>query len=251
MALCDLYRGDLLEGIELEEAEFGTWLEIAASQSARRSCERRREPARADGRGCRQSVAQDRGAPADRGRSLQRGRPPRADAAVRGGRRTGARAGHLSRSRSSAAAEISASIPMSQTTELYHSLLPSPRRASAKTRNEPQARARCRPSSLRSRFDRASATRIATAVRPGRELPRITILPPAASGGQDYRQQLASSLIEDVTIGLCRFKALSVIAPHTAWELSQDGNRKALLRTFKIDYCGRDAASEPRRRPSA
>jgi tetratricopeptide (TPR) repeat protein len=65
--------------------------------------------------------------------------------------------------------------------------------------------------------------------------PRITILPPVAIGGQDYGHQLATSLIEDVTIGLCRFKSLSVVAPHTAWELSQNG-KKALLRSFRIDY---------------
>ena len=60
-------------------------------------------------------------------------------------------------------------------------------------------------------------------------------MPPVAIGGQDYGHHLAASLIEDVTIGLCRFKSLSVVAPHTAWELSQNGKR-ALLRSFRIDY---------------
>jgi tetratricopeptide (TPR) repeat protein len=60
-------------------------------------------------------------------------------------------------------------------------------------------------------------------------------LPPPPIAGQDYVHQLAVSLVEDVTIGLCRSKALSIVAPHTAWELSQSG-KKTLFRTFGIDY---------------
>ena len=36
---------------------------------------------------------------------------------------------------------------------------------------------------------------------------------------------LPRSLIEDITIGLCRFKSLSVVAPHTAWEFTHDGSQ--------------------------
>jgi len=79
----------------------------------------------------------------------------------------------------------------------------------------------------------AEATSLPISFRSG--APRIIILPPTTVGGQDYAHQLAASLIEDVTIGLCRFKSLSVIAPHTAWELSQNG-KKALLRSLRIDY---------------
>jgi DNA-binding SARP family transcriptional activator len=79
----------------------------------------------------------------------------------------------------------------------------------------------------------SEATPLPISLRSG--APRITILPPTTVGGQDYAHQLAASLIEDVTIGLCRFKSLSVIAPHTAWELSQNG-KKALLRSLRIDY---------------
>jgi tetratricopeptide (TPR) repeat protein len=53
--------------------------------------------------------------------------------------------------------------------------------------------------------------------------------------GQDYRHQLAVSLIEDVTIGICRYRAVSVVAPHTAGQLSV-GGKKTLFRTFGIDY---------------
>jgi tetratricopeptide (TPR) repeat protein len=66
-------------------------------------------------------------------------------------------------------------------------------------------------------------------------VPRITIMPPSALGAHDFHHQLAGSLIEDVTLGLCRLKTLSVVAPHTAWELSQTG-KKALFRAFRIDY---------------
>ncbi len=41
--------------------------------------------------------------------------------------------------------------------------------------------------------------------------------------------------MEDIAIGLCRFRGLSVVAPHTAALLSQNG-KKALFRTFGIDY---------------
>jgi tetratricopeptide (TPR) repeat protein len=42
-------------------------------------------------------------------------------------------------------------------------------------------------------------------------------------------------LVEDVTIGLCRFKGLAVVAPHTAWQVSLNGRREA-LKSLGIDY---------------
>ena len=65
--------------------------------------------------------------------------------------------------------------------------------------------------------------------------PRITLLPPHSAGAPDYHHQLAASLVEDITIGLCRFKAMSVVAPHTARQLAP-GSKKAQMRAFGIDY---------------
>jgi tetratricopeptide (TPR) repeat protein len=59
-------------------------------------------------------------------------------------------------------------------------------------------------------------------------------LPPAKVGNQDH-YHLAVSLIEDVTIGLCRFKALSIIAPYTAWQLGISGNQN-VFQALAIDY---------------
>lgn len=67
-------------------------------------------------------------------------------------------------------------------------------------------------------------------------VPRITILPPAGAGAHSHSHLMATSLIEDVTISLCRFKSLTVVAPHTAWELSHSAKKAELLASFNIDY---------------
>ena len=60
-------------------------------------------------------------------------------------------------------------------------------------------------------------------------LPRIClIMPPGESG--DPLHQLAAALVEDVTVGLFRLKSLSVIAPHTAWQLGENGVEDGLAR---------------------
>jgi DNA-binding SARP family transcriptional activator len=67
-------------------------------------------------------------------------------------------------------------------------------------------------------------------------VPRIVLLPPL----QEFQRAgvsryLAPALVEDVTISLCRLKSLSVIAPHTAWQLDPF---RALeeVRAHEIDY---------------
>jgi DNA-binding SARP family transcriptional activator/TolB-like protein len=127
--------------------------------------------------------------------------------------------------------------PDAATTELYRSLVPP---GSERSAPAPQETGRAQTSPRTAGQDQAEAPAAieagpagATANRSG--TPRITILPPVQPGGQDFRHQLAASLIEDITIGLCRIKALSVVAPHTAWQLSVSG-KKGLFRTFGIDY---------------
>jgi tetratricopeptide (TPR) repeat protein len=63
----------------------------------------------------------------------------------------------------------------------------------------------------------------------------VTVLPPPPIGAHSYHHQIAVSLIEDVAIGLCRFRGLTAVAPHTSAELSL-GGKKTLFRTFGIDY---------------
>lgn len=59
-------------------------------------------------------------------------------------------------------------------------------------------------------------------------IPTICILPPT-SDGETRAGRLAASLIIDVTIGLCRNSLLRVIAPHSAWRISQDGSTDRLV----------------------
>ncbi|WP_439601144.1 BTAD domain-containing putative transcriptional regulator [Devosia sp.] len=67
-------------------------------------------------------------------------------------------------------------------------------------------------------------------------VPRVVLLPPL----QDFKQasvpkHLAPALVEDVTIGLSRLKSVSVIAPHTAWQLDPFTALDE-VRAHQIDY---------------
>ncbi len=68
-------------------------------------------------------------------------------------------------------------------------------------------------------------------------VPRVVLLPPL----QDFNKQanvprhLAPALVEDVTIGLSRLKSVSVIAPHTAWQLDPFSALDE-VRAHQIDY---------------
>jgi len=67
-------------------------------------------------------------------------------------------------------------------------------------------------------------------------VPRVVLLPPL----QDFKhaafpKHLAPALVEDVTIGLSRLKSVSVIAPHTAWQLDPFSALDE-VRAHQIDY---------------
>lgn len=67
-------------------------------------------------------------------------------------------------------------------------------------------------------------------------VPRVVLLPPL----QDFKQasipkHLAPALVEDVTIGLSRLKTVSVIAPHTAWQIDPFSALDE-VRSHQIDY---------------
>jgi len=61
-------------------------------------------------------------------------------------------------------------------------------------------------------------------------VPRVTILPPFAP------PETSSSLLEDVTIGLCSTRAFGLVAPHTAWRIQRQGVPSTLLDRYKITY---------------
>jgi DNA-binding SARP family transcriptional activator/Flp pilus assembly protein TadD len=67
-------------------------------------------------------------------------------------------------------------------------------------------------------------------------IPRVVLLPPL----QDFKQasipkHLAPALVEDVIIGLSRLKTVSVIAPHTAWQIDPFSALDE-VRSHQIDY---------------
>jgi TolB-like protein len=66
-------------------------------------------------------------------------------------------------------------------------------------------------------------------------VPKISVLKPVSKDG-DILVNLACSLVEDVTNGLCRQRTLSVIAPNTAWHLSLSREEVDGHRQFDIDY---------------
>jgi DNA-binding SARP family transcriptional activator/TolB-like protein len=67
-------------------------------------------------------------------------------------------------------------------------------------------------------------------------VPKLCILFPTGTGADVPMHDLAASLMDDVTIGLCRSKALSIVAPYTAWQLAPDDPRDDGLARFGVDY---------------
>ena len=66
--------------------------------------------------------------------------------------------------------------------------------------------------------------------------PRLTIMLPGGTTETGGIAELATSLIEDVTINLCALRSLSLIAPHTAWRIGQAEAPAHLVQQFGIDY---------------
>ena len=66
-------------------------------------------------------------------------------------------------------------------------------------------------------------------------VPRISLLPPSNGIGGAARRSLVGWLLQDVTIGLCRLRSVSVVAPYTSWSLDPAGTEPQVDR-FGIDY---------------
>lgn len=69
----------------------------------------------------------------------------------------------------------------------------------------------------------------------GSTLPRLAILPPPMIGGGG-QHQVANAFIEDITICLCTSKAIKIVAPHTAQQISRQANRAELISRHSITY---------------
>lgn len=80
---------------------------------------------------------------------------------------------------------------------------------------------------------RPSVPSPAPAEGPG--IPRVSLLMPAAdTPGPEH--SVACSLVDDITINLCRFRGLTVLAPHTSWQISSSPTRHAIFEDFRLDY---------------
>jgi DNA-binding SARP family transcriptional activator/Tfp pilus assembly protein PilF len=66
-------------------------------------------------------------------------------------------------------------------------------------------------------------------------VPRVVLLPPLQEHKSGLPRHLAPALVEDVTIGLSRLRSVSVIAPHTAWQLDPFSALDE-VRSHQIDY---------------
>ncbi|WP_114007909.1 hypothetical protein [Cohaesibacter intestini] len=67
-------------------------------------------------------------------------------------------------------------------------------------------------------------------------LPRVALLPPAELGIVSSQNSIASALIEDITIGLCASRTVSMVAPYTSEKIAQSKDRASLLKQFDVAY---------------
>ncbi|MBB4186381.1 DNA-binding SARP family transcriptional activator [Sinorhizobium terangae] len=69
-----------------------------------------------------------------------------------------------------------------------------------------------------------------------RKPPRLVLLPPNSERGDSTAAIFASSLIEDVTIGLCALRSVSVIAPYTAAQIGLQADKANTYERHAISY---------------
>lgn len=69
-----------------------------------------------------------------------------------------------------------------------------------------------------------------------RKPPRLVLLPPNSERGDTAAAIFASSLIEDVTIGLCALRSVSVIAPYTAAQIGLQSDKANTYERHTISY---------------
>lgn len=69
-----------------------------------------------------------------------------------------------------------------------------------------------------------------------RNPPRVVLLPPVTAGGSRAAARFSEALIEDVTIGLCSLRSISIIAPHTAAQIAHQTDKAATYERHAISY---------------
>jgi len=68
------------------------------------------------------------------------------------------------------------------------------------------------------------------------KLPRVALLPPTGSYTSGLDLPTASALIDDVAIGLCALRGLSIVAPYTAERIRASDEKLLLLEKHQISY---------------
>lgn len=66
--------------------------------------------------------------------------------------------------------------------------------------------------------------------------PRVVLLPPVTAFATQSAACFSEALIEDVTIGLCGLRSISIIAPHTAAQISLQSDKAATYERHSISY---------------
>ena len=66
--------------------------------------------------------------------------------------------------------------------------------------------------------------------------PRVVLLPPVTTLASRNAARFSEALIEDVTIGLCALRSISIIAPHTAAQISRQTDKATTYTRHTISY---------------
>ncbi|OHV82454.1 tetratricopeptide repeat protein [Ensifer sp. LCM 4579] len=67
-------------------------------------------------------------------------------------------------------------------------------------------------------------------------VPRVALLPPAAFGSDPMLHAVSAAVIEDITIGLCALRSMSVVAPYTAERIRDATDKAAFLERHGVTY---------------
>ncbi|ASY63785.1 hypothetical protein SJ05684_c23440 [Sinorhizobium sojae CCBAU 05684] len=67
-------------------------------------------------------------------------------------------------------------------------------------------------------------------------VPRVALLPPAAFGSDPMLHAVSVAVIEDITIGLCSLRSMSVVAPYTAERIRDAADKAAFLEKHGVTY---------------
>lgn len=67
-------------------------------------------------------------------------------------------------------------------------------------------------------------------------VPRVALLPPAAFGSDPMLHAVSVAVIEDITIGLCSLRSMSVVAPYTAERIRGAADKAAFLEKHGVTY---------------